>query len=128
MDAPATASAVVDPAFRDDVLAGLAAPIPAVPARWLYDRRGSELFEQITDLPEYYPTRIETALLQRYCASVAEMTGRGGGPARRQPAGPGRRGPADGMRRSVRRRVAMDDERLPSLSGVQAGTGDGRRI
>jgi len=66
-----------DPAFKKDVLAGLAAPIPAIPARWLYDRRGSELFEKITELPEYYPTRIETALLQRYSKSVAEMTGRG---------------------------------------------------
>ncbi len=55
----------VDPAFREDVLAGLSAPIPAVPARWLYDRRGSELFEEITRLPEYYPTRTETALLER---------------------------------------------------------------
>ena len=50
-------------AFRDDVLAGLAAPIPAIPARWLYDRRGSELFDEITRLPAYYPTRTETALL-----------------------------------------------------------------
>lgn len=66
-----------DPAFRADVLAGLAAPIPAVPARWLYDRRGSELFERITELPEYYPTRTETALLQRYSRSVAELSGRG---------------------------------------------------
>jgi dimethylhistidine N-methyltransferase len=66
-----------DPAFREDVLAGLAAPIPAIPARWLYDRRGSELFEQITQLPEYYPTRIETALLTRYSRSVAELAGRG---------------------------------------------------
>lgn len=66
-----------DPAFRADVLAGLAAPIPAIPARWLYDRRGSELFEAITELAEYYPTRIETALLQRYSASVAEIAGRG---------------------------------------------------
>ena len=41
----------VDPAFRADVLAGLAEPIPAVPARWLYDRRGSELFDAITRLP-----------------------------------------------------------------------------
>jgi uncharacterized SAM-dependent methyltransferase len=40
-------------AFRDDVLAGLSAPIPAVPARWLYDRRGSELFDEITRLPVY---------------------------------------------------------------------------
>lgn len=70
-------SAAVDPAFRADVLAGLAAPIPAVPARWLYDHRGSELFEQITELAEYYPTRVETALLQRYSASVAEIAGRG---------------------------------------------------
>src|SRR6185369_11653628 len=37
-------------AFRDDVLRGIAAPVPAVPARWLYDRRGSELFDEITRL------------------------------------------------------------------------------
>jgi dimethylhistidine N-methyltransferase len=66
-----------DPAFRADVLAGLAAPIPAVPARWLYDRRGSELFEEITRLPEYYPTRTETALLQRYSGEIAAMLGKG---------------------------------------------------
>jgi L-histidine Nalpha-methyltransferase len=62
-----------DPAFRADVLAGLAAPIPAVPARWLYDRRGSELFEEITRLPEYYPTRTETAMLERHSADFAAM-------------------------------------------------------
>jgi len=67
----------VDPAFRADVLAGLAAPIPAVPARWLYDRRGSELFEEITRLPEYYPTRLETLLLERHCPEVAEIVGPG---------------------------------------------------
>ena len=49
-------------AFRDDVLAGLSAPIPAIPARWLYDLRGSELFDEITRLPSYYPTRTETAI------------------------------------------------------------------
>ena len=75
MDAVPTST--VDPAFRDDVLAGLSAPIPAVPARWLYDRRGSELFEQITALPEYYPTRAERALLELYCPEVAEIAGRG---------------------------------------------------
>ncbi|HEU5285988.1 MAG TPA: L-histidine N(alpha)-methyltransferase, partial [Sphingomicrobium sp.] len=58
-------------AFRDDVLAGLAAPIPAVPARWLYDHTGSELFDQITRLPSYYPTRTETALLQAIMPEVA---------------------------------------------------------
>jgi L-histidine Nalpha-methyltransferase len=71
------ASVEADRAFREDVLAGLSAPTPAVPARWLYDRRGSELFEAITELPEYYPTRTETALLQRYSRSVAELAGRG---------------------------------------------------
>jgi dimethylhistidine N-methyltransferase len=65
-----------DSAFRADVLAGLAAPIPAVPARWLYDRRGSELFEEITRLPEYYPTRTETALLERYSGEIAAMLGK----------------------------------------------------
>ena len=73
----AAARPAVDPAFRADVLAGLAAPIPAVPARWLYDRRGSELFEAITRLPEYYPTRTETALLERHAGEVAERTGPG---------------------------------------------------
>ena len=67
----------VDPAFRADVLAGLAAPIPAVPARWFYDRRGSELFEEITRLPEYYPTRTETALLERHSGEVAAIAGTG---------------------------------------------------
>jgi dimethylhistidine N-methyltransferase len=58
-------------AFRDDVLAGLSAPIPAVPARWLYDRTGSELFDEITRLPDYYPTRTETALLRSVMPEVA---------------------------------------------------------
>ena len=66
-----------DSAFRDDVLAGLSAPIRAVPARWLYDRRGSELFERITELPEYYPTRTETALLRNIVADVADVSGTG---------------------------------------------------
>lgn len=61
----------VDPHFRADVLAGLAAPIPSIPARWFYDRRGSELFDDITRLPTYYPTRTETALLERIAPEVA---------------------------------------------------------
>ena len=64
-------------AFRDDVLACLSAPIPAIPARWLYDRRGSELFDAITRLPSYYPTRTETALLQAIIADVAARLPRG---------------------------------------------------
>lgn len=61
----------VDLAFRADVLAGLAAAIPAIPARWLYDRRGSELFDEITRLPEYYPTRTETTLMEQIMPEVA---------------------------------------------------------
>ena len=66
-----------DPAFRADVLAGLAAPVPAVPARWLYDRRGSELFEAITAQSEYYPTRTETALLERHATEIGGIVGAG---------------------------------------------------
>jgi L-histidine Nalpha-methyltransferase len=75
MHAPVALAA--DPDFRDAVLAGLAAPIRAIPARWLYDLRGSELFEAITRLPEYYLTRTETALLERRCPDVARIAGPG---------------------------------------------------
>ena len=64
--------ATSDQAFRDDVIAGLSAPIPAVPARWLYDERGSELFDAITKLPSYYPTGTETALLTRIAPELAQ--------------------------------------------------------
>jgi hypothetical protein len=50
-------STLADPAFRADVLAGLSGRPRAIPARWFYDRHGSELFEDITRLPEYYLTR-----------------------------------------------------------------------
>jgi dimethylhistidine N-methyltransferase len=63
----------VDPAFRADVLAGLAEPIPSIPARWLYDLRGSELFDDITRLDTYYPTRTETALLEARMAEIADL-------------------------------------------------------
>jgi len=66
----------VDPAFRADVLAGLAEPIPAIPARWLYDLRGSELFDDITRLEAYYPTRTETALLQAKMPEIAALAGK----------------------------------------------------
>ena len=71
------ASIEADPAFRADVLKGLAAPVKAIPARWLYDRAGSEWFERITQLPEYYPTRTEVALLKRHCPDVAARVGEG---------------------------------------------------
>jgi dimethylhistidine N-methyltransferase len=68
---------LADPQFRADVLAGLERRPRAIPARWFYDRRGSELFEDITNVPEYYPTRTETAILERICPEVAEVAGRG---------------------------------------------------
>lgn len=74
MPATAEAQSAVDPAFRADVLAGLAEPIPAIPARWLYDRRGSELFDAITRLPSYYPTRTETALLERIMPEIDQLS------------------------------------------------------
>ena len=64
-------------AFRDDVLAGLSAPIPAIPARWLYDLRGSELFDDITRLPSYYPTRTETAIFHDIMPDVAARVPKG---------------------------------------------------
>ena len=53
----------VDPQFEVDVLDGLDDDQKHLPSIWLYDRRGSELFEEITEVAEYYPTRTETRLL-----------------------------------------------------------------
>jgi len=64
-------------AFREDVLKGLSAPIPAIPARWLYDRRGSELFDEITRLASYYPTRTETAIFHEIMPEVAALVPKG---------------------------------------------------
>jgi dimethylhistidine N-methyltransferase len=65
----------VDLAFRADVLRGLSERQKAVPARWFYDLTGSELFEEITHLPEYYPTRVETALLEAHGKEIARLAG-----------------------------------------------------
>ena len=51
-------------AFARDVIAGLSGKVKSLPCKWFYDVRGSELFEEITRLDEYYPTRTELALLQ----------------------------------------------------------------
>jgi L-histidine N-alpha-methyltransferase len=63
----------VDTAFRADVLEGLAQVPKAIPARWLYDDAGSELFEAITQLPEYYPTRAETEILSGRCEDFRRL-------------------------------------------------------
>ena len=64
-------------AFRADALKGLAQSRKSLPSRWLYDDRGSELFEEITRLPEYYPTRTETAMLREHAGEIAEFCGEG---------------------------------------------------
>jgi len=64
-------------AFRADVLAGLAQQQKTLPSRWLYDQRGSELFEEITGLDEYYLTRTETAILRRHARDMAALCGQG---------------------------------------------------
>lgn len=75
--APADPQVCADPQFRADVLAGLALPQPAIPARWFYDHQGSALFSRITALPEYYPTRTEIALLEHGATQLAEWLPQG---------------------------------------------------
>ncbi|SHJ95643.1 L-histidine Nalpha-methyltransferase [Pseudonocardia thermophila] len=62
-------------ALRADVRAGLTAPLKNLPPKWFYDARGSALFERITRLPEYYPTRTERALLIDSVDEIAAATG-----------------------------------------------------
>ncbi|PRX45123.1 L-histidine N-alpha-methyltransferase [Prauserella shujinwangii] len=62
-------------ALRADVREGLTAGRKWLPSKWFYDARGSELFERITELPEYYPTRAERAVLDRQAAEIAKISG-----------------------------------------------------
>ncbi len=67
----------IDRAFRADVLTGLRQSPKAIPARWFYDDIGSALFEDITRLPEYYPTRAETEILAARGSEFARAVGQG---------------------------------------------------
>jgi dimethylhistidine N-methyltransferase len=60
-----------------DALAGLSAPRKTLPCKWLYDAEGARLFEAITRLPEYYPTRTEMRILEESGPAIAEAVGRG---------------------------------------------------
>jgi L-histidine N-alpha-methyltransferase len=62
-------------ALRADALAGLTATPKELPPRWFYDERGSELFDRITRLPEYYPTRAERAILEARAPEIAAAAG-----------------------------------------------------
>jgi L-histidine N-alpha-methyltransferase len=61
--------------LADDVLDGLTKPFKELPPKHFYDAVGAELFDQICDLPEYYPTRAERAILENHAADIAALTG-----------------------------------------------------
>ncbi|MEO1133065.1 MAG: L-histidine N(alpha)-methyltransferase [Cyanobacteria bacterium J06639_1] len=60
----------------EDAIAGLSAISKWLPSTYFYDERGSQLFEQICQLPEYYPTRTEAAILERVAVAIADRVGR----------------------------------------------------
>lgn len=61
--------------FLASVLDGLAQPQKRLPSKFFYDERGSQIFDQICELPEYYPTRTELALLREHAAEIAASIG-----------------------------------------------------
>ena len=61
--------------MRAEVLSGLAREVKRIPPKFFYDRQGSQLFDAITELPEYYPTRTEIRILEAHGASMAELIG-----------------------------------------------------
>jgi L-histidine Nalpha-methyltransferase len=60
--------------LRADARAGLTASPKSLPPKWFYDAQGSELFEKITELPEYYPTRAERSILAAAAAEIADLS------------------------------------------------------
>jgi dimethylhistidine N-methyltransferase len=61
--------------FRDDVWAGLSASPKTLPCKYFYDARGSQLFDAICELPEYYPTRTELQIMRDHVAAMAQRCG-----------------------------------------------------
>jgi len=61
--------------FKSEVLTGLRLPQKRIPSKFFYDQRGSQLFEQICELDEYYPTRTEISILERNSAEIAALLG-----------------------------------------------------
>jgi L-histidine Nalpha-methyltransferase len=64
-----------DLSLAEDVLDGFTRPFKELPPKHLYDARGAELFDRICELPEYYPTRTERAILDRYADAIVRRTG-----------------------------------------------------
>jgi L-histidine Nalpha-methyltransferase len=67
--------APAEESFRDCVIEGMSRRRKAIPCRFLYDERGSELFEAICEQPEYYPTRTEIAILSQFAPEIAARVG-----------------------------------------------------
>lgn len=67
--------ATLSNSIAEEVLQGLSAPRKHLPPKLFYDARGSELFEQITELPEYYLTRTEHAILERSAEEIIQQAG-----------------------------------------------------
>jgi dimethylhistidine N-methyltransferase len=63
--------------FREAVLSGLSQPNKSIPCQFLYDERGSQLFDEICTLPEYYPTRTELKILRKRAKDIARFAGPG---------------------------------------------------
>jgi uncharacterized SAM-dependent methyltransferase len=61
--------------FLAEVIAGLSSTPRTLPCKFFYDERGADLFQEICELPEYYITRTETELLQRYAQEISESIG-----------------------------------------------------
>ena len=66
---------VCDEEFLRDVIEGLQSEPKRLHCKYLYDQRGSQLFDQICDLPEYYPTRTETKIMQQHVAPISDAIG-----------------------------------------------------
>jgi L-histidine N-alpha-methyltransferase len=64
----------LDSALREDARAGLTATPKSLPPKWFYDAQGSALFEKITELPEYYPTRAERSILRAVSGEIAALS------------------------------------------------------
>lgn len=77
MTSTSVGSAPSTSVFLRDVVNGLKRPQKEIPCKYFYDKRGSELFEQICDLPEYYPTRTEIGIMQTSGPQIAEKVGAG---------------------------------------------------
>jgi L-histidine N-alpha-methyltransferase len=75
MHRPLVRETIADPRMLAEVAAGLGAPQKELPPKYFYDQRGSELFEEITRLQEYYPTRTERALLEAWMPSLVRRLG-----------------------------------------------------